>query len=113
MIHDELKTRALSQPGVKAEYEALEPEFSLLRKMLAARQKAGLSQAQIAERMGTKSSAVARLESSLGNGRHSPSLATLRKYAEAVDCRLEITLIPRQATGTTQAWSGRRKRTAA
>jgi transcriptional regulator with XRE-family HTH domain len=61
--------------------------------MLLARQKAGLSQAQIAERMGTKPPAVTRLESSLTSGKHSPSLATLKKYAEAIGYHLEIRLV--------------------
>ncbi len=58
--------------------------------MLRARNKAGLSQAQIAKKMGTKSPAITRLESSLGSGKHSPSLATIKKYLEAVNRRLEI-----------------------
>jgi hypothetical protein len=49
MTHSELKEKALTRKKVKAEYEALEPEFKLLREMLKARRKAGLSQAEIAE----------------------------------------------------------------
>jgi len=64
-----------------------------LREMLRARQNAGLSQADIADRMGTKAPAITRLESSLTSGRHSPSIATLKKYAEAVNCHLEIKLV--------------------
>ena len=97
MTHDELKKAALERPEVKARYEALEAEFNLLQQMLRARQQAGLSQAQVAERMGTKPPAVTRLESSLSNGRHSPSIATLQKYAKAVGCHLEIQLAPEQA----------------
>ena len=91
MTHSELKEKALK--NVKAEYEALEPEFKLLREMLIARQKAGLSQAEIAERMGTKAPAVTRLESSLSSGKHSPSIATIKKYAGALDCHLEIKIV--------------------
>jgi transcriptional regulator with XRE-family HTH domain len=93
MTHDELKKNALLREDVKAEYEALAPEFELLRTLLKARQEAGLTQAQVAERMGTRASAVARLESALSNGKHSPSVATLRKYAHAVNRRLEIRLV--------------------
>ena len=93
MNHNELKAKALKRIGVKQEYDALEPEFYLLREMLVARKDAGLSQAEIAERMGTKSPAVTRLESSLSSGKHSPSIATLKKYAEAVNCHLEIKLV--------------------
>nr|MDQ3396638.1 helix-turn-helix domain-containing protein [Deinococcota bacterium] len=88
---------ALQKDTVYREYEALEPEFSLLRDMLKARKEAGLSQAEVAERMGTKAPAVTRLESSLMTGQHSPSVETLRRYAEAVGCRLEIHLVSERA----------------
>jgi len=93
MNHKQLKEKVLSNELVREEYESLEPEFNLLREMLKARQDAGLSQADIADRMGTKPPAITRLESSLTSGRHSPSIATLKKYAEAVNCHLEIKLV--------------------
>jgi len=71
----------------------LEPEFSLLRQMLKSRQSQGLSQAEVAKRMGTKAPAVTCLKSFLTTGKHSPSLQTLRKYAEAVGCRLGVRLV--------------------
>jgi transcriptional regulator with XRE-family HTH domain len=61
--------------------------------MLKARERAGLSQAEIADRMGTKAPAITRLESSLTNGKHSPSVATLRRYAHAVGCELQVKLV--------------------
>jgi len=79
MRHSELKNKALDRKGVKAEYVALEPEFTLLKALLSARKKAGLSQAEIAERMGTKPTAITRLESSLTSGKHSPSIANIKK----------------------------------
>ena len=94
MNHNELKEKALSKQSVQDEYDSLEPEFSLFRTMLKARRDAGLSQAEVAQRMGTKAPAITRLESSLTSGRHSPSVATLKKYAEAVGCRLEIRFVP-------------------
>lgn len=93
MSHKKLKEKALKRQSVKTEFESLKPEFSLLRDMLRARQNAGLSQADIAERMGTKPPAITRLESSLSSGRHSPSIATLKKYAKAVGCHLEIKFV--------------------
>lgn len=93
MTHEELRRKALERNGVNVEYMALEPEFTLLRAMLLARREAGLSQAEVAERMGTKPPAITRLESSLSSGKHSPSLATIKKYAAAVNCRLEITFV--------------------
>ena len=92
MNHSELKKKAFKRPGVKAAYEEMEPEFSLLRELLRARQNAGLSQAEIAEKMGTKAPAVTRLESSLSSGKHSPSLETLKKYAKEQVCHIEIKL---------------------
>jgi len=93
MKHDELKQKALKRKAVRKEYEALEPEYKLLREMLAARQKAGISQAEIAKRMGTKPPAITRLESSLTSGKHSPSIATLKKYAKALGYNLEIKFV--------------------
>jgi predicted transcriptional regulator len=92
MSHDSLKAKALADPKVKAAYDALGPEFELLNQLLKARKKAGLTQAAVAERMGTKAPAIARLESALASDRHSPSIATLRKYADAVGKRLIIRL---------------------
>lgn len=66
--------------------------FAILDEMLAARRNASLSQAQVAERMSTKAPAVARLESALASGKHSPSLDTLRKYA-ALGKRVEMHLV--------------------
>lgn len=92
MTHEALVKKMLRKPAVKAEYDAQTEEFTLLDELLRARRRAGLTQAEVAERMGTKPPAVARLEGGGGSNRHSPSLATLRKYAEAVGCRLEIKL---------------------
>jgi transcriptional regulator with XRE-family HTH domain len=94
MNHEQLKSKALENLEVRQQYKKIEEEFSLLQQMLAARQRAGLNQADVAKRMGTKAPSVTRLESSLNNGKHSPSLVTLRKYAKAVGCKLEINLVP-------------------
>ena len=81
----------MRRPGVKAEVERIErEEGELLDSLLKARHEAGLSQADVAERMGTHAPAVARLERSLASGKHSPSLATLRKYASACGKKLEL-----------------------
>jgi predicted transcriptional regulator len=93
MTHNELKEKMLSNSEVKAEYDSLEKEFSLFEELLKARTVAGLTQAEVAERMGTKTPAIARLESGGGNKKHSPSLSTLQKYAQAVNCHVEIKLV--------------------
>ena len=91
LTHKELKSRALARAEVKAEYAKLDEEFALLDEFLRARASAGITQAEVADRIGTTQSAVARLES--GRGKHSPSLATLQKYAHALGCRLELRLV--------------------
>jgi transcriptional regulator with XRE-family HTH domain len=67
-------------------------EMPMFDAILAARKEAGLTQAQVAERLGTKAPAIARLENALVTGSPSPSLATLRKYAAALGKRLEVRL---------------------
>jgi predicted transcriptional regulator len=93
LTHEELVKKMLANPEVSATYEDLRQEYALLDELLRARSEAGLTQAQVAERMGTKAPAVARLEGALASGKHSPSLATLRKYAEALGKKLEIHLV--------------------
>src|SRR5437763_8086178 len=95
MTHKAFVKKMLRQPAVKAEYDTQAEEFALLDELLKARRQAGLTQAEVAARMGTKTPAVARLEAAGGSQQHSPSVATLRKYARAVGCRLEIQLRPR------------------
>jgi DNA-binding XRE family transcriptional regulator len=82
--HDQLVKKLMRRPGVRAEVEHIErDETVLLDALLKARQEACLTQAQIAELMGTQAPAIARLERSLATGKHSPSIATLRKYVKA------------------------------
>lgn len=89
--HDEVIKTLMQRPGVRAEVERIErDEPSLLDELLRARQEAGLTQAQLAERMGTQAPAIARLESALATGKHSPSVATLRKYVKACGKRLVV-----------------------
>ncbi len=86
-VHEE----QLKDPEYAREYAALEEEFALARALIQARRRAGLTQRQVAERMGTTQSAVARMES----GR-SASLASIKRYAEATGSRLTIRLEPGQ-----------------
>ncbi len=95
LSHDEFVAKLLTDPEVKAEYDAMEDEFALFDEFLKARRHAGLTQAEVAVRMGTKPPAVARIEAGGGSKRHSPSIATLRRYAAAVGCKLKIELVPR------------------
>jgi len=91
---EKFKARALKRPGVRDEYDSLAEEFELLDEILKARAEAGLTQAELAERIGTTQSAVARMETALANGRkHSPTIATLRRYAAALGYRVQVRFV--------------------
>jgi ribosome-binding protein aMBF1 (putative translation factor) len=85
---EKLKARLLANPKVKSEYDALAPEFEIAAELLRARLRAGLSQTELAARMGTSQSAVARLES----GDTLPSTKTLLRYAQATGSRVRVRL---------------------
>ena len=89
--HEAFLKKAAKRKEFSKAHEDLEEEYQLTREMLAARAKFGLTQEGVAELMGTTKSAVSRLEAA---GKHAPSLTTLKKYARAVGCRLEIKLVP-------------------
>ena len=84
----DLKKTFLKDPVNKAAYDVLAPEFDLARQMIAARAAAGLSQAEVAARMGTQQSEVSRIESA----RQNISIAKLARYAQAVGATLDIRL---------------------
>ena len=91
----DLKTRLLKNPEVRKEYDALEEEFALMAEVAKARTRAGLTQAQLAKRMKTTQSTVARLES----GRGRPSTRTLARFAKATGHRLKISFEPVKKRG--------------
>ncbi|MBK7300105.1 MAG: helix-turn-helix domain-containing protein [Moraxellaceae bacterium] len=92
--HEEMKAIALSNPAVRAEYDRINrEEMPMLDAILKARKEACLTQAQIAERMGTSIPAVSRLENALVTGKPSPSLATLKRYAAAMGKTLTISFV--------------------
>jgi ribosome-binding protein aMBF1 (putative translation factor) len=83
---DDLKTELLLRTDVLAEYDALAGEFALAEELIRARANADLTQAQVAERMKTSQSYIAKLE----GGLVSPSMKALQRYAEATGARLKI-----------------------
>lgn len=89
--HEELMKIALQRDDVRSEYEAMEPEFEVLKMFVKARRKAHLTQQQVAERMGAKQESVARMESKLAKGQF-PSVAMMQKYAKAVGKTLHFEL---------------------
>src|SRR5438552_2504819 len=92
----QFRTKALARPDVKREYDRLDEEFAFLDEILRARAATGLSQADVAARIGTTQSAVARLESAAG--KHSPSIATLQRYASALGYRVQVRLVKEPAS---------------
>ncbi|HWV00731.1 MAG TPA: helix-turn-helix domain-containing protein [Devosia sp.] len=87
----ELKKRFMEDPEFRADYAKADAEYAVIEALIRARTKAKLTQSELAQRIGTTQSAIARLE----GGRVSPSLATLRRYAEATGARLQIDLVSR------------------
>ena len=96
ILHNKLKKETLKNPAALAEYKAFKLELEVAQQLRAAREKAHLSQEQVAESMKTHKPAIARLEAAGGKQKHSPSLKTLMKYANAVGFDLRITLISRK-----------------
>ncbi|MBX9936511.1 MAG: helix-turn-helix domain-containing protein [Burkholderiaceae bacterium] len=84
----QLKSQMLANPETRKEYDALNEEFGMARELIAARASMGLTQADVAQRMGTTQSAVARLES----GKRPPSLRSVQRYAQAIGCRAVVRL---------------------
>ena len=80
------KKEALKNPKVKAEYDKLQPEYAMIQAVIDARTKTGVTQKELARRIGTKQSVISRLES----GRANPSVAFLKRFAKALNARLEV-----------------------
>ena len=107
--HEAFRAKARKRKNFSEAYDKLEQEYLLVREMLSARAKSGLTQEAVAELMGTTKSAVSRLESA---GKHSPSITTLKKYARAVGCDLQVKLVPkssptRRSTGSAKKRASR------
>lgn len=86
----DFKAKALPNKEVKEEYDALTPLFAIKKQLVAARLSKGITQEQIAQKIGTSKSNISRLESL--NNTYVPNLGTLMKYAEALGLRLDIGL---------------------
>lgn len=95
---DSVRDEILADSEVKAEYDALAPEFELARAVIALRDEVGLTQREFAERVGMKQSQLARIES----GKQTPKLKTLAKLAAAAGYEVEVNLVP-MAKGSEKA----------
>ncbi|MEG2000302.1 MAG: helix-turn-helix transcriptional regulator [Evtepia sp.] len=87
----ELKQEHLANPNVKREYDALEPEFQLIRALIDARKKKNLSQQQLADQTGIHRADISKLE----NGNANPSLKLLKRLAAGMDMNIKIEFVPR------------------
>lgn len=83
---NKVKKEWLKDPGVKKEYDRLAPQYAVISQLIAIRSKKGLTQKELAKRLDTKQSAIARLES----GNYNPTLEFLQKTAEALGRKLVI-----------------------
>lgn len=81
-----LKRELLADAETRTEYEAMADEYAIARELIAARARAGMSQGEVAQRMGTTQSVVARLES----GKRPPSMRTVQRFAQAVGGHLVL-----------------------
>ena len=93
--HKAFVAKAKGRKGFTEAYNSLDLEYKVAKQMLKARARASLTQDAVAERMGTTKSAISRLEAA---GKHTPSLQTLKRYADAVGCELQVKFVPQKAT---------------
>lgn len=89
---DSVRKQVLANPEVKAEYEALKPEFDFARRVIAMRSTTGLTQREFAEQIGIKQSQLARIES----GKQMPKLETLARVAAAAGYKIEVSFLSSQ-----------------
>jgi ribosome-binding protein aMBF1 (putative translation factor) len=83
---EDFKNELLSDPEVKKEYDALEEEFALIENLISARLAKKMTQAELAEKVGMKQAAIARLE----GGDANPTYSTLSKIAKALDKKVAL-----------------------
>jgi transcriptional regulator with XRE-family HTH domain len=90
--YDKYIAEKLKDPEIKAEYDALEPEFTIIHAIIVARKSSGLTQKQLADRTGIAQGDISKIE----NGNANPSLRTLKRLARAMDMNLKLEFIPMQ-----------------
>ena len=89
----DIKRELLADPAGEAAYDSMAAEFDMARELIAARSRAGMTQSDVAQRMGTTQSVIARLE----GGKRTPSMRTVQRYAQAVGARAVVRIVPAQA----------------
>ena len=91
--YEEFRKELLNDPEVAAEYEALEPEFDIIRSLMEARISQNMTQKELSERTGITQADISRIE----NGTRNPSLSMLKRLAKGLGGRLKVEFIPNQA----------------
>ena len=76
-------------PEVKSEYVRLMPEYDLIRQLIKKRRKNGMTQSDVAKKLGTKQASISRMES----GGYGTSLERYARYADALGSKMKITLV--------------------
>lgn len=89
--YDKFKTELLEDPQVKAEYDALEPEFDIIQAMIDVRKQQNLTQKELSERTGITQADISRIE----NGTRNPSLDMIKRLASGMGMRLKLEFIPK------------------
>lgn len=88
--YNDFKEELLQNPEVKAEYDALGPEFDIIQAMLDARKRLNLTQKELSERTGITQADISRIE----NGTRNPSLNMIKRLAKGMGMRLKLEFIP-------------------
>lgn len=89
--YQELKEKLLENPEVKAEYEALSPEFDIIQALIDARKQQNITQKELSERTGITQADISRIE----NGSRNPSLAMLKRLARGIGMQLKVEFLPK------------------
>jgi transcriptional regulator with XRE-family HTH domain len=106
--HDALLAEQMQNPGFRHEYERLAPEFEVVEQLIALRRKRGMTQSQLAAKVGAPQSSIARLESR----QFTRNLDFARRVAEALDARLEVRFVPNEQNAKRVAGHRQSRRTA-
>ena len=88
--YKEFREEMLKDPEVKKEYDALEPEYAIIRAMLDARKSQGITQQELSERTGIAQGDISKLE----RGNANPSLKTIKRLAEGMGMQVQLSFVP-------------------
>lgn len=88
--YKDYKKKALQNDEVKAEYDALQPEYDIIQAMISARNEQHMTQKELSERTGITQADISRIE----NGTRNPSLSMVKRIAEGLDMKLKLEFVP-------------------